>query len=184
LIPRLIAVALVTVSLDASAAEPLRCAEGTVAKSRTNPTNKLRADWCEDARTGKPHGTYRYSSADGKVVVINQYRQGERTSHHVTVHGIRLMIDELNAEFEKSGEQAVITLVDEHTIRVDMVMPGAKPDQLRGKFKDQMMEQGTPCQLLFLEGTDIRTLHMFAMNGKQRTLSSATFVRKDCEKPG
>jgi hypothetical protein len=178
----LLVAALLAVAVDGDAAEPLRCAQGTVAKSRAHPTTKLRADWCEDVKTGKPHGTYRFSSPDGQLVVINEYRQGQRVSHRITQHGIRMMIAELNAEFERTGENSVITLVDEHSIRVDIVMAGAKPDDLRGNFKEHMMEKGTPCQLLSMEGADIRTLQMFAMNEKQRTLASATFVRKDCDK--
>jgi hypothetical protein len=166
----------------AFAADPLQCPAGSQARRDPGVQEGKREEWCEDRSTKKRHGPGRIVNAKGDPLVNIEFRQNEITSHKFTRAGLEQLLVEVNASFKKQGAPASFSLVDEHTLRFDMILAGRAPGADFEDFKKTIVTQAPVCRMFTPAGTDFRTINIHAANEKKEALGSTTLTRADCEK--
>ncbi len=179
---RLVWVLAASFAMPAFAAEPLKCPAGMQFMRDAELRQEKRNEWCQDTRTRKPHGPARIVSAKEVVLVNIEFRQGEVASHRFTRAGLDRLLSEVNAEYVDQGVPASFTLIDEQTLRFDMVVKRGLPQGHLAEFRKQVLAMPAVCRMLAMAETDFRTMNIFAANEQKALLVSTTITRADCDK--
>jgi hypothetical protein len=169
-------------AVSALATEPLVCPSGSQVKRETMREGK-RAEWCEDVKTAKQNGPARILDTKDTVLLNAEYRQGEVVRHRLTRLGLDKMFAEVNADYAKEGKQFFFTVLDEHNLRFDLVLPGKAPAGDLEEFRQKLLASGPVCKMFFVTGTDFRSMRIHPTNEKKEPLGDLTITRSDCQKP-
>lgn len=193
--------ALVTVSLVASAATPLECPKGTRLESRDGGA----FEFCVDSSTGlkegperqfrpngslaaegvnradKPEGVVRLYGEDGILMGEMLYENGRVKSTHMTLAGLRYQADRQNARFRAANKAYLISVIDERTLMWDMRVEHSAPLSPDEKAIMRDLFQKDPDRCRILAGMGVETINFRILSPKAELLDQFALSASECK---
>jgi len=198
------AIALLAVSSLAATPAPLECPPGTRLEAGQKMGDGGTRDFCVDVVSGLKEGPERELRANGNLAgegtnhagkrdgvarvydeggnFVGQalFEQGTMKSMRMTVEGMRILVDKVNAKFATADAPNRLSVIDENTLAFETVVKRESqfsPEE-KARFRDILRNDPRMCR--FFPGMGVNEVRMNAKTSSGLELDSFTITAAEC----